>query len=215
MPTELDEPILQAVASTNLFDSTKHTAMETTQPRRISPPTGIKQFENTCYWLRQIQTYIVPANVKRVIIIGAHNTLSTDTDQSDKIAFFLMKLDQAIQETSPKQIMEISREHLTLPFNLGDPDKSIHHLCQCVDKCMDVMIKQSWCYEKGFYYHTFQPFTQLTSIVSKISRIRAIIANTQVIEDCYNFTDAHYMTTLANYSHACISSKGNCKLLAT
>ena len=171
------------------------------------------QFEKLCYWLRQIQTYVVPANVKRVIIIGMHNTLSTDTAQSDKIAFFLMKLDQAIQETSPKQIMEIeSRENFTLCFNLGDPDKSIHHLCQHVDKCMGVMIKQSWCYENDFYYCTFQPFTQLTNIVSKTSRIRAIIASTQVIEDCYNFTDAQYMTTLANYSHACISSKGNCEL---
>lgn len=172
------------------------------------------QFENLCYWLRQIQTYVVTANIKRVVIVGVHNTPSTDTAESDTIAFFLTNLDQAIQETSPKQIMEISREQFTLLFNFSDPDKSIHLLCQCVDKCVDVMIEQSWWYDRDFYFRTFQPFTQLTSIVSKISRIRAVIASTRVIEDCYNFTDAYYMTTLANYSHACISSKGNCKHLS-
>ena len=173
----------------------------------------IKQFENICYWLRQIQTYVVPVDVRRVIIVGVHDTLSSDTAQSEKISSFLTKLDQVIQEVNPKQIMEISRKSLTLPFNFCYPDKSIHLLCQCIEKCMDVMIKKSWCYKRDFYLSTFQPFTQLTSIMSKISRIKAIVASTQDIEDCYNFADTHYMMTLANYSHACISSKGNCKLL--
>ena len=171
------------------------------------------QFEKLCYWLRQIQTYVNPENVKRIVIIGVHDTMPTDIAQSQKVASFLMKLDQAIHETNSKQIMETSRDSLTLSLNLGDPDKCRRFLCQCIDKCMDVMIEQSWCYEQEFYSCTFQPFTQLGSIMSKISRIKAIVASTQDIEDCYNFDDAHYMMTLANYSHACISTDGHCKLL--
>ena len=170
------------------------------------------QFEKFCYWLRQVQTYVGPEDIKRVIVVGLHNTQSTDIAQSQKISSFVMELDQAIQEVNSKQIMETSRDGIILSLNLSDPDESIRYLCQYVDKCLDVMIEQSWCYAKDFYLCTFQPFTQLTSVVSKISKIKATVASTQDIWDCYNFSDAHYMKTLANYSRSCISPEGQCEL---
>ena len=173
------------------------------------------QFENLCYWLRQVQTYVGPENVKRIIIVGVHDTLPGDTARLEKIDSLIRKLNLAIRENEFKQIMEISRERMTLPFNLSAPEESIRELCRCINKCMDVMIERGWCYEKkGFFASTFQPFTQLGSVLSKIATIKSIVANSQDLEDCYNYTATEYKNTLANYSQACINAEGECKCTA-
>ena len=173
------------------------------------------QFENLCYWLRQVQTYVGPENVKRIIIVGVHDTLPGDTARLEKIDSLIRKLNLAIRENEFKQIMEISRERMTLPFNLSAPEESIRELCRCINKCMDVMIERGWCYEKkGFFASTFQPFTQLGSVLSKIVTIKSIVANSQDLEDCYNYTATEYKNTLANYSQACINAEGECKCTA-
>ncbi len=171
------------------------------------------QFENLCYWLRQVQTYISPENVKRIIIVGVHDTLPGDLAHLNKIDSFIRKLNQAIRENEFKQIMEISHERTILPFNLSDPEESIKDLCKCINKCMDMMIERAWCYEKEFFMSTFQPFTQLGSVLSKVALISSIVASSQDLEGCYNFEDKNYKKTLANYSQSCINPKGECKSL--
>ena len=171
------------------------------------------QFENLCYWLRQVQTYVGPENVKRIIVVGVHETIPADRARFAKINSFVSSLDRAIREADFKQIMEISRESLTLPFNLSAPAESVRLLCQCINNCMDVMIERGWCYEKaGFFTCTFAPFSQLGNVVAKISKINKIVASSKDIEECYKYSDTHYYKTLANYSPACISTEGECKL---
>ena len=171
------------------------------------------QFENLCYWLRQVQTYVGPENVKRIVIVGVHETLAGDHVRQRKIDSFVMKLERAVREADFKQIMEISRERLIISFNLNTPQESKKLLCQCINNCMAVMIERVFYYEEktGFYQHTFEPFTQLSSVASKVSGIKAIVATSKDLEDCYNYSDEHYRETLANYSQACISTEGNCK----
>jgi hypothetical protein len=171
------------------------------------------QFENLCYWLRQVQTYVGPENIKRIIIVGVHETLRGDVARLAKIESFIAKLNLAIRENEFKQIMEISRERVTLSFNLSAPEESIRDLCQCINKCMDVMTERAWYYEKDFCASTFQPFTQLGSVLSKVASINSIVASSQDLEGCYNYTDPNYKKTLANYSQACISPEGECKSL--
>ena len=171
------------------------------------------QFENLCYWLRQVQTYVGPENVKRIIIVGVHDTLPGDLARLSKIDLFIWKLNQAIRENEFKQIMEISRERMTLPFNLSAPEESIKDLCRCINKCMDVMIERAWCYEKKFFESTFQPFTQLGNVLTKVASINSIVANSQDLEGCYNYEDKNYKKTLANYSQSCINPDGECKSL--
>ncbi len=172
------------------------------------------QFENLCYWLRQVQTYVGPENVKRIIIVGVHDTLPGDLARLNKIDSFIRKLNQAIRENEFKQIMEISRERMTLPFNLSAPEESIKDLCKCINKCMDVMIERAWCYEKhGFFASTFQPFTQLGSVLSKVASINSIVSSSQDLAGCYIYEDKNYKKTLANYSQSCINPEGECKSL--
>lgn len=171
------------------------------------------QFENLCYWLRQVQTYVGPENVKRILIVGVHDTVPGDNARLKKIDSFIGKLNLAIRENEFKQIMEISRERTTLPFNLSSPEESVRKLCGCINKCMDVMIERAWHYEKEFCKSTFQPFTQLGSVLSKIASINSIVASSQDLEGCYNYTDPSYKKTLASYSQACISPEEECKSL--
>lgn len=171
------------------------------------------QFENLCYWLRQVQTYVGPENIKRIIIVGVHETLPGDFARLEKIESFIAKLNLAIRENEFKQIMEISRERMTLSFNLSAPEDSIRELCRCINKCMDVMTERAWHYEKEFCASTFHPFTQLGSVLSKVASINSIVASSQDLEGCYNYTDPNYKKTLANYSQACISPEGECKSL--
>lgn len=170
------------------------------------------EFENLCYWLRQIQTYVEPESIKRVIVVGIHNTLHTEVVQLHNVSSLLLKLDRAIHEAEFSQIMEVSCRNLTVCVNFAEPDrKNTQLLHTYVNKCMDVMKAKSECYEKSFFSHTYQPFTQLNRTLLKISRIMAIIATTEEIMDCYNFTHPHFKETLANYSQACISAEGECK----
>ena len=170
------------------------------------------EFENLCYWLRQIQTYVEPESIKRVIVVGIHNTLHTEVVQLHNVSTLLSKLDRAIHEAEFSQIMEVSCRNLTVCVNFAEPDhKNSQLLHTCVNKCMDVMKAKSECYEKSFFSHTYQPFTQLNRTLLKISRIMAIIATTEEIMDCYNFTHPRFKETLANYSQACISAEGECK----
>ena len=171
------------------------------------------QFENLCYWLRQVQTYVGPETIKRIIIVGVHDTVPGDIARLNKINSFIAKLNLAIRENEFKQIMEISRERMTLSFNLSAPEESIRDLCRCINKCMDVMIERAWHYEKEFCTSTFQPFTQLGTVLSKVASINSIVASSQDLEGCYNYTDPNYKKTLANYSQACISPDGECKSL--
>ena len=171
------------------------------------------QFENLCYWLRQVQTYVGPENIKRIIVVGVHETLPGDFARLNKIESFIAKLNLAIRENEFKQIMEISRERMTLSFNLSAPEESIRDLCRCINKCMDVMTERAWHYEKEFCASTFHPFTQLGSVLSKVASINSIVASSQDLEGCYNYTDPNYKKTLANYSQACISPDGECKSL--
>ena len=171
------------------------------------------QFENLCYWLRQVQTYVGPEYVKRILIVGVHETNPGDRGRLEKIKSFILKLDQAIREADSKQqIMEISRKMSIISFNLSTAAESIRLLCQCVNNCMDVMIERIWCYENtGVFKTMFDPFTQLSNIAAKISGIKAVVATTKDIEDCYNYSDPDFKETLANYAPACISTEGDCK----
>ena len=174
------------------------------------------QFENLCYWLRQVQTYVGPENVKRIIVVGVHETLLGDKFRLLKIDKLLTKLNQAIRENEFKQIMEISRKGMILPFNLSNPEESLADLCRVVAKCMYMLIEQSWHFDKDdFFMSTFQPFAQLGSVLSKIASIKSIVATSQDLEDCYNYKDSQFKKTLASYSQACISSEGECKSLCT
>ena len=171
------------------------------------------QFENLCYWLRQVQTYVGPENVKRIVIVGVHDATPGDTTRLSKIDKFTAKLEKAIREADFKQIMEISREKLIITFNLNTPEASTRLLCQCINNCMNVMMERVWCYEQssGFFEQTFQPFTQLSSVAGKISGIKAIVATSADIEDCYIYSDKNYKKTLANYTLACINPEGECE----
>ena len=174
------------------------------------------QFENLCYWLRQVQTYVGPENVKRILIVGVHETHPRDVSRLRKINSFVEKLDRAVREADFKQIMEISRERLIISFNLSAKEESRRLLCQAISNCMDVMIERVWYYEQdnGFFEHTFQPFTQLTNVVAKVAGIKAIVTSSKDLEECYNYSDKNYKQTLANYCQACISTEGECKWLS-
>ena len=171
------------------------------------------QFENLCYWLRQVQTYVGPENVKRILIVGMHETNPGDGPRLEKIKSFIVKLDHAIREADFKeQIMEVSRKMSVISFNLSLAEESVRLLCQCVNSCMDVMIERIWCYENESVFKTmFEPFTQLSNVAAKISGIKAVIATSKDIEECYNYSDLEFKETLANYSPACISPDGDCK----
>ena len=171
------------------------------------------QFENLCYWLRQVQTYVGPENVKRIIIVGVHDATPGDSARLTKIEKFTSRLERAIREADFKQIMEISREKLIITYNLQTPEASTKLLCQCINNCMNVMIERVWCYEQssGFFEQTFQPFTQLSSVAGKVSGMKSIVANSADIEDCYNYSDKNYKKTLAIYCLACINPEGECE----
>ncbi len=171
------------------------------------------QFENLCYWLRQVQTYVGPENMNRIIIVGVHDTLPGDITRLKKVYTLIWKINEAIRENEFKQIMEISRERMILPFNLSAPEESIKELCKCINMCIDVMMEWAWCFEKEFFTSTFQPFTQLGSVLSKVALISSIVVSSQDLEDCYNYEDKNYKKTLTNYSQSCINPEGECKLL--
>ena len=164
------------------------------------------QFENLCYWLRLVETYVAPNEVKRIIIVGMYK--ASTGSQLAKIERCVSMLNDALREADFKQIMVHSRSEYIFRFNRVNPMDSRKQLCASISKCMNVINERTWYYEKEFFESSMRPFAGFGNVLTYLSEMKKVVASADEISGLCSYSDSNYFRTLEAYSTACISTTG-------
>lgn len=160
------------------------------------------QFENLSYWLRLVQTYVKPAGIRRVMIVG----MSDGPMASMKERECLINLEGAIKEADYQHVFLMDNVSI-INFDRSAPAASVDRLCSAISRCMDAVMQRAYHFNKSFYDQVFQPFTGLTGVLLQMNRTQDLVVSPDNLLLIYKYCDDNYFSTLAAHSSALVDDR--------
>ena len=116
------------------------------------------QYDNLFFWLNQIQKYVVPPLIPRVILVGTFKKTELEDGMEAKMAECTRHLSSAVQQMGHIFPNFKNNNEFIITFDLDNVEAELQFLCLTIAKCVEIMIERSFHFNRDYHTAIFQPF---------------------------------------------------------